>query len=107
MRPRSRVKLLGTSLLVAAILALAGCATTNRVATINLETPGATVATTLEKQLAIKGFPSARVTCKRTLLVNVGTVDTCAVSGAGANTKVLYAFRNYTGKVDLSSVKVR
>ncbi len=103
---RRRFRLVGTSLLVAGILALAGCANTNRVATINLETPGATVASTLEKQLAIKGFPGAKVTCRRTLVVNVGTIDTCALSGAGTNTKVQYRFSTYTGKVAPASVKV-
>ncbi|HYB29373.1 MAG TPA: hypothetical protein VEF89_22370 [Solirubrobacteraceae bacterium] len=105
MRPRSRLKLVRTILVTAGAFAVTGCADTNRVATLNLATPGATVATTLKKQLAVKGFPTAKVTCSKTLDVNVGTTDTCRVTGAGTNRAVQFTFSNYTGKIKLSSVK--
>jgi len=105
MRRRPDINLAGTSLLVAGVLCLAGCANTNRVGTLNRETSGAKVATTLEKQLAVKGFPSATVTCKKTLVVNVGTTETCRVTGAGANSAVQFTFKNYTGTINLASVK--
>jgi len=102
---RFRSRPLIASLLAIALLSLAGCANTNRVATLNLETPGATAATTLEKQLAIEGFPNAKVTCAKTLVVNVGTTHSCRLSGAGPNGTVKFSFRNYGGKIVLSSVK--
>jgi hypothetical protein len=102
---RLRSRPLIASLPAIAILSLAGCANTNRVATLNLETSGATVANTLEKQLAIKGFPSAKVTCAKTLVVDVGTTDTCRLSGAGSNGTVHFTFKNYGGTIVLSSVK--
>jgi hypothetical protein len=102
LRPRSLI----ASLVAIALPSLVGCANTNRVATLNLETSGATVARTLEEQLASKSFPSAKVSCAKTLVVNVGATETCRVSGAGAKSEVQFTFRNYSAKIVRSSVKI-
>lgn len=101
---RIDIKLARASALIVGILVLAGCARTNRVAALNRETPGATVATSLQRELSVKGYPSARVICKKSLVINVGAVETCALTGAGANGTVRFSFRNYTGKLLPASV---
>jgi len=106
MRQTSRHNLIRASLLAIALLVLAGCGTVNRVATLNYQTPGTTVATNLQKQLAAKGFPSAKVSCAKTLVVNVGATAKCTVTGAGTSKTVKFSFTNPTGKIKVSSVKV-
>jgi hypothetical protein len=82
-----------------------GCASSNRVGTLNPETSGSKVAAMLQKQLAVKGFPGAKVTCAKTLVVNVGGIETCRLTGAGPNSTVRFTFKNYSGTIAPSSVK--
>jgi hypothetical protein len=93
--------------LVIGLLALAGCGRLNRAATINQVTltPGAPAATALQQQLAQKGFPNARVSCAKSLIVNVGTRTACSLSGAGTNSTVRFTFSSSDGAIDLASVK--
>lgn len=95
-------------LLAAAFLGLAACSGPTRVATLNqtAQISGATAATKLQEQLAKQGFPSATVSCAKTIIVNVGPAASCRLSGAGANGTVKFTFRTLDGKIDLSSVKV-
>lgn len=106
MRHTSRHNPIRASLLAIVILALAGCGTVNRVAILNYQTPGATVATNLQKQLATKGFPGAKVSCAKTLAVTVGATAKCTITGAGTSKTVKFSFTNPTGKIKVSSVKV-
>jgi len=105
MRRRSGFDLVRTSLLLAGVMSLVGCANSNHVGTLNLETSGAKVATTLQKQLATKGFPNAKVTCAKTLVINVGGTEACRLTGAGTNSTVHFTFKNYSGKIAPASVK--
>jgi hypothetical protein len=96
------------SFLGLALLPLAACSEPTRVATLNETTQvsGARVAATIQEQLAKHGFPSATVSCAKTIIVNVGPAASCRLSGAGANGTVRFTFRTLDGKIDLSSVKV-
>jgi hypothetical protein len=99
---------LRASFLGVAVLATVGCGEPTRIATLNETTQvkGETVAATLREQLANHGFPSATVSCAKTILVNVGPAVSCSLSGAGAKGTVTFTFRTLDGKIDLSSVKV-
>jgi len=90
-----------------AALTLAGCGRLTRAATINqvTQTPGAAAAVRVQEQLAQHGYANARVTCAKTLIVNVGTDTTCGVAGAGSNTLVRFTFTHTNGDIDLSSVE--
>jgi hypothetical protein len=96
------------SLLGLAVLTLAACSEPTRVATLNETTQvsGARVAAAVQEQLAKHGFPSAAVSCAKTIIVNVGPALSCRLSGAGANGTVKFTFRTLDGKIDLSSVRV-
>jgi hypothetical protein len=89
------------------LLALAGCGRLNRAATINqvTTTPGATAAAALQQQLARHGLPGARVTCTKALIVNVGTTNSCSLTGAGKNGTVRFTFSSSHGGIDPASVK--
>ena len=105
---KAPVRLRLSSFLALAVLALAACGEPTRVATLNetAHVSGATVAMTLQEQLAKRGFPSATVGCAKTIIVNVGPAVSCQLSGAGANGTVKFTFRTLDGKIELSSVKV-
>jgi hypothetical protein len=106
MKKRVGRHLMHVSLVVAGLVSVVACANTTRVATLNRQTPGPTIAATLEKQLAVRGFPGARVFCQKRLVVNVGATHTCAVTGAGTNRAVEFTFGSYAGSIRGSSVKV-
>jgi hypothetical protein len=97
-----------TSLLACVVLLLAACAGPTRIATLNQTTriPGARAETTLQQELAKRGFPSATVSCAKTIIVNVGPAASCSVTGAGTHNAVKFTFRTLDGKIDLASVKV-
>jgi hypothetical protein len=106
MRQRTHVKLIWGLVAVAALL-LAGCGRLSRTATLNqaTQTPGAAAAVTVQQQLATHGYPRAKVTCSKTLIVNVGTTTTCSLTGAGSKKIVRFTFNHKNGTVKLSSVK--
>jgi hypothetical protein len=89
------------------MLTLTGCGRLNRTATLNQtkHTSGAAAETALQQQLAKQGFPGAEVNCAKSLIVNVGTSTTCAVTGAGTNRLVRFTFSNSSGEIKLTSVK--
>jgi hypothetical protein len=91
---------------VIALLALAGCGRLNRAATLNqtTQTSGVVAAATLQKQLIKQGQPRARVTCAKTMIVNVGTRTSCLLTGVGANGAVRFTFLNSHGLIDPASV---
>jgi hypothetical protein len=97
----------GAAALVIGLLAFVACGRLNRAATINQvsETPGAAAATALQQQLAKQGFPNARVSCAKTMIVNVGTRTSCNLTGAGSNGTVRFTFSGSDGAIDLASVK--
>jgi hypothetical protein len=124
MTMRSRRLRVGFIGVVAA--ALAGCGGTDRVDTENNNTQvsGEAVATALQQQLAKEGVSGAKVSCAKTIIVNVGPRVTCTLgTGAGgtatsaasssgggasstsANEPVTFTFKTLGGKIDLSSVK--
>ena len=89
---------------------VAGCGSLNRTATLGLTTKtirvlGATTEMTLEEQLARKGFSAGKVSCAQTLIVHVGVMTTCHLSGAGNNHTVRFTFKNAGGEINSSSVK--
>jgi hypothetical protein len=90
---------------VIALPALAACGRLNRVATLNQSTSGAAVAAALRQQLARQGFPSTRVTCGKTVIVNVGTRTSCQLAGAGPQGTVRFTFSSSDGAIDPASVK--
>jgi len=92
---------------VVAVLAVAGCGRLNRAATINqtTQTPGATTGSALQQQLAKEGFPNARVSCAKSMIVNVGTRTSCSLAGVGTKDTVRFTFTSSHGAVDPSSVK--
>jgi hypothetical protein len=92
-------------------LSATGCGDLNRSATLGLrptsvEVSGATVAAALAQQLARRGFPAARVTCARTIIVNVGTYTSCELHGAGPHGTVHFHFRSAGREIEPGSVKV-
>ena len=95
------------SLLASVVLLLAACAGPTRIATLNQTTriPGARAETTLQQELAKRGFPSATVSCAKTITVIVGVTQTCSVTGAGPNGIVKFTIGNVSGKIDPGSVK--
>jgi PBP1b-binding outer membrane lipoprotein LpoB len=105
MRRRSHVNPIWGLVAIAA-LALAGCGRLNRTATLNevTQTPGAAAAVTVQQQLATHGYPNAKVTCAKTLIVNVGTTTTCSLTGAGTNKIVRFTLNHKNGEIKLSSV---
>jgi hypothetical protein len=96
------------SLLASVVLSLAACAGPTRIATLyqTARIPGAPAETTLQRELVKRGFPSATVSCAKTIIVNVGPASSCSVTGAGTHKTVKFTFRTLDGKIDLSSVKV-
>jgi hypothetical protein len=97
---------IGTVLaLGAAVFLLTACGRLNRTATLNQSTPGLVAAIVLQHQLARQGHPAARVTCAKTLVVNVGITYVCGVRGAGAFRSVRFTFTSPRGTINLSSVK--
>jgi hypothetical protein len=90
-----------------AVLALTGCGRLNRASTINqvTTTPGATAAAALEQQLGSHGLSGTHVSCAKSMIVNVGTNNSCTVTGAGKNGTVRFTFRSAHGAIDPSSVK--
>ncbi len=106
MKQRSHVNPVWGLVAVAA-LSLAGCGRLSRTATLNqvTQTPGATAAVTVQQQLATHGYPAAKVSCSKTLIVNVGTTTTCSLSGAGSTKIVRFTFTHKNGAVKVSSVK--
>jgi hypothetical protein len=89
------------------LLALASCGRLTRVATINqtTQTPGAAAATALQQQLAKQGLSNARVTCAKSMVVNVGTRTSCTLSGAEGKGTVRFTFSSTDGTIDPASVK--
>jgi hypothetical protein len=104
---RSRSGLLATTVIAAAVLALAGCGRLNRVATINqvTQSPGANAEATLQQQLAKQGVSNPQVTCARNLIVNVGTTTTCKLTGVEGKRLVAFRFADKHGTVKLTSVR--
>jgi hypothetical protein len=98
---------LAPGVVVIAVLALAGCGRLNRAATINQVTraPGAATEVALQQQLAKQGLPSARVTCAKHMIVNVGTRTSCVLTGAGTKSIVRFTFSGSDGAIDPASVK--
>jgi hypothetical protein len=108
-------RLRGTPILAGVVaigaLSSAGCGDLNRSATLglrptSLEASGAAVAAALEQQLARQGFPAARVTCARTIIVKVGTYTSCELHGAGPNGTVHFHFKSSGREIEPGSVKV-
>ena len=95
------------ALAVIGLVVLAGCGRLNRAATINqvTTTSGAAAAAALQQQLASRGLPGARVTCAKSLIVNVGTTTSCSLAGAGGKRTVRFTFSSSNGAIDLASVK--
>jgi hypothetical protein len=95
------------ALAVIGLLVLAGCGRLNRAATINqvTTTSGAAAAAALEHQMASRGLPGARVTCAKSLIVNVGTTTSCNLTGAGGKRTVRFTFSFSNGAIDPASVK--
>ena len=91
---------------VLAVIPLAGCGKLNRAATINqaTQTSGETTAAALQQQLASQ-FPNAHVSCSKSMIVNVGTRTSCALTGAEGKGTVRFTFRNSSGAIDPASVK--
>jgi hypothetical protein len=86
---------------VATIALIALAARFSRVTT----TSGAAVATALEQHLAGQGLAGAHVTCSRAMIVNVGTTNSCTLTGAGKYGTVRFTFKTSHGAVDSASVK--
>jgi hypothetical protein len=79
----------------------------NRSATLNQPahtTSAAAVEPMLQAQLAKLGIPGAKVICSKKLIVNVGTTNTCSLTGAQASL-LKFTFANSKGQIDLTSVK--
>ena len=95
------------ALAVIGLVVLAGCGRLNRAATINqvTTTSGAAAAAALQQQLASHGLPGARVTCAKSLIVNVGTTTSCNLTGAGGKRAVRFTFSSSNGAIDPASVK--
>jgi hypothetical protein len=95
--------------LAVAILLVAGCGRLNRTATLNQtkQVAGVGVVTALKQALANRGFPNADVRCAKTMIVNVGTTNSCKVSGAGTKDLVTFTFRNSAGEINAGSVRAR
>ena len=95
------------ALAVIGLVVLAGCGRLNRAATINqvTTTSGAAAAAALEQQLASHGLPGARVTCAKSLIVNVGTTTACNLTGAGGKRAVRFTFSSSNGAIDPASAK--
>ena len=100
-------RLLCASVLVVGLLGLASCGRLNRTATLNetTQTPGARTASALQQQLAKEGFPNARVSCAKSMIVNVGTRTSCNLAGAGTKGTVRFTFSSSHGAIDPASVR--
>jgi hypothetical protein len=101
-----RTSLVRAGLVLAGLLALAGCGRLNRAATINqtTQTSGTKTAAALQQQLA-QQFPNAHVSCANGMIVNVGTLTSCALTGAEGKSRVRFTFRNSSGEIAPASVK--
>ena len=107
MRSRLSVNPIAAGVLVALCMTLAACGEPTRIATLNDTTqiPGTRVATTVQQQLAKQGYPTAGVSCVKTIIVNVGPAVSCKLTGAGAKGTVKFTFRTLDGEIDLASVR--
>jgi hypothetical protein len=97
----------GASLLALALLALTACGQLNRATTLNQPahtTTAAAVEAALQQQLAKLGVSNPMVTCAKKLIVNVGSTNTCALTGEGGKL-VRFTFANSKGEINLSSVQ--
>jgi hypothetical protein len=101
-----RTHLLRAVLVLAGLLAVAGCGRLNRAATINqtTQTSGTKTAAALQEKLA-QQFPNAHVSCANGMIVNVGTLTSCALTGAEGRSTVRFTFKNTDGEIDPASVK--
>jgi hypothetical protein len=107
MTRRSLRRAAGASLLALALLALTACGQLNRATTLNQPahtTTAAAVESALEQQLAKLGVSNPKVTCAKTLIVNVGTTNTCALTGERGKL-VRFTFANSKGEINVSSVQ--
>jgi hypothetical protein len=93
---------------VVAILALTGCGRLTRIAMINqtAQTSGVSTASAIQQQLVKQGYANPRVSCAKTMIVNVGTQTTCEVAGVGTNKTVRFTFSRSNGAVDPGSVRL-
>jgi hypothetical protein len=94
-----------------ATLSVAGCGGLNRSATLGLTTKtirvsGSSAEVILQDQLAREGFATAKVTCARTIVVDVGVSLTCRLNGAGSSRTVRFAFKDTHGLIDRSPLRV-
>jgi hypothetical protein len=99
-------RFLCAGVLVVAVPTVAGCGRLNRTATINQTTqaPGATTAAALQRQLAKEGVPNARVSCAKSMIVNLGTRTSCRLAGARTKDIVRFTFSSSRGAIDPASV---
>ena len=90
-----------------AVLALAACGETTRIATLNntSHVSGSSLASSLQRELAKRGYPNATVSCAHSIIVYIGPAVSCTLSGAGSRSIVHFTFKTLDGEISLTSVR--